>query len=69
MDFLLHLIKRKSAHGRPFLLSCKSMFEDEEKEKKKIFTGIIYRFINFLKNVFVRVGEVQVFYPVYFMYD
>lgn len=45
------------------------MFEDEEKEKKKIFTGIIYRFINFLKNVFVRVGEVQVFYPVYFMYD
>lgn len=44
------------------------MFEDEEKEKK-IFTEIIYRFINFLKNVFVCVGEVQVFYPLYFMYD
>lgn len=40
-----------------------------KRRKKKIFTGIIYRFINFLKNVFVRVGEVQVFYPVYFMYD
>lgn len=42
------------------------MFEDEEKEKK-IFTEIIYRFINFLKNVFVCVGEVQVLYPIDFI--